>query len=87
MPHSYSQHLNLLTPTERTVLKRVAEYKTSRQIASELGMSHRTVQNHRAHICKRLGLAGPNALLQFVAEEITPRGNTRHMSTDTHANE
>lgn len=80
-----SPMLNRLTPAEKTVLRRVAEYKTSREIARELGISHRTVQNHRAHICKRLGLTGPNALFQFVALHLRP--GPAGMSTGTHANE
>jgi DNA-binding NarL/FixJ family response regulator len=43
--------LDSLTPTERVVLRLIADYKTSREIAAELGISHRTVENHRNNIC------------------------------------
>jgi DNA-binding NarL/FixJ family response regulator len=57
-----------LTPAERTVLRLVAENKTSREIARDLSVSVRTVENHRTHICHKLGIKGHNALLQFAME-------------------
>lgn len=60
--------LDLLTPTERRVLKLLAENKTSREIAAALFVSVRTIENHRANICDKLELRGANALLQFALE-------------------
>src|SRR5882724_2349733 len=57
--------LESITPTERQVLKMVAQEKTSRQIADELCISVRTVEHHRANICLKLGLRGSNALIKF----------------------
>jgi DNA-binding NarL/FixJ family response regulator len=57
-----------LSPMERRVLKLLAENKTSKQIGEELFVSHRTIQTHRQNICEKLGLHGPNALLQFALE-------------------
>jgi DNA-binding NarL/FixJ family response regulator len=54
-----------LTPTERRVLGFVAENKTSAEIAAVLGISARTVDNHRTNICTKLGLSGNNALLRY----------------------
>ena len=54
-----------LTPTERRILKLIAEDKTSREIAAELFISVRTVEHHRAHICEKLKLHGFNALVKF----------------------
>lgn len=54
-----------LTAAEKQVLEKVAENKTSREIAEELFISIRTVQNHRNNICAKLGLKGYNKLLQF----------------------
>ncbi len=54
-----------LTETERTILALVARFMTSKEIAKELGISHRTVQNHRANICSKLSLKGPHQLLAF----------------------
>jgi len=60
--------LDGLTATEKRILKLIAENKTSKEIAAELYISHRTVQNHRTHICEKLGLKGYNKLLQFALE-------------------
>jgi DNA-binding NarL/FixJ family response regulator len=57
-----------LTVAERRVLKRVADKKTTRDIAAELFVSPRTVESHRAKICSKLGLKGSNSLLQFALE-------------------
>lgn len=57
--------LNSLTASERRVLKLVADSRSSRQIADELFISVRTVENHRANICAKLGLEGKNALLAY----------------------
>ncbi len=60
--------LEQLTTAERHVLKLIAEGKTSRQIAEELFLSVRTVQNHRYHICRKLNIIGYNKLLLFALE-------------------
>lgn len=60
--------LNRLTPTERCVLRLVAENKTNKQIAADLFISHRTVEAHRAHIIAKLELHGSRSLLQFAFE-------------------
>ena len=57
--------LAMLTPTERRVLRLVAENKTNREIGQELFISHRTVETHRSHICEKLELSGNRALLKF----------------------
>ena len=57
--------LNDLTPTERRVLKLIAENLTSKEIAAELFISYRTVENHRANICQKLQLKGSHSLLKF----------------------
>jgi DNA-binding NarL/FixJ family response regulator len=63
-----SPGLNSLTPTERRVLKLIAETKTTKQIAAELFVSPRTIDHHRASICSKLDLEGANALLKFALE-------------------
>lgn len=57
--------LNSLTPTERRILKHIAEDKTSKQIAAELFISPRTVETHRTNICRKLYLSGSLALVKF----------------------
>ncbi|HEU0039987.1 MAG TPA: response regulator transcription factor [Verrucomicrobiae bacterium] len=60
--------LNDLTKAERRILKLIAEKKTSREIATELFISQRTVDAHRAHISAKLDLHGNHSLLQFALE-------------------
>jgi DNA-binding NarL/FixJ family response regulator len=57
-----------LTPAERSVLRLVADYKTSKEIAADLFISVRTVDRHRANIVSKLDLSGAHALLQFALE-------------------
>ena len=57
--------LNDLTATEMRILKLIAEKKTSKQIAAELFISYRTVENHRANICQKLELKGSHSLIKF----------------------
>jgi DNA-binding NarL/FixJ family response regulator len=54
-----------LTPAERRILKLVGEDYTSKEIASRLNLSVRTVDNHRQHICDKLKLHGTHSLLKF----------------------
>ena len=54
-----------LTPAERTVLKLLSECCTTKEIASQLLISPRTVETHRANICHKLGLRGNHALAKF----------------------
>lgn len=46
--------LAMLTPKERQIIKLVVDGKSSQKIASELGLSPRTVENHRARIMDKL---------------------------------
>lgn len=58
-----------LTCTERKILKLIAREMTSRQIAGELFVSEKTVENHRMNICNKLGLHGSNSLLRFALQK------------------
>ena len=57
-----------LTPTERRIMRLIAEYKTSKEVAEILGVSFRTVENHRANISSKLELHGSHALIRFAVE-------------------
>ena len=60
--------LSSLTPTERRILNLVARGKTSKEIATELFISPKTVENHRLNIATKLDIHGNNALLKFALE-------------------
>ena len=47
--------LAALTPRERAVLERIVEGNSNKQIAYVLGISVRTVENHRAHMMRCIG--------------------------------
>ena len=54
-----------LTKMERVIIREIALQKTTKQIADEHFISIKTVENHRANICKKLNLTGNNSLLKF----------------------
>jgi DNA-binding NarL/FixJ family response regulator len=54
-----------LTKMEKLILREIANQKTTKQIADEHFISTKTVENHRANICKKLNLHGNNSLLKF----------------------
>ena len=60
--------LDQLTPTERRILKLIAEDRTSKEIAADLDISVRTVDTHRQNISLKLGLHGSHSLLKFAYE-------------------
>jgi two-component system, NarL family, response regulator NreC len=53
-----------LTPRQREVLQLAAEGKTNSEIAVELNISQRTVENHRATLMQRLGLQNHTHLIR-----------------------
>lgn len=64
--------LENLTVSERKVLRLVSEAKSNKQIADELFISVRTVENHRSNICAKLNLEGKNALLTYALTNKMP---------------
>lgn len=59
-----------LTPTERRIMRLIADGKSSKEIGAELSIHYRTVENHRTNICRKLNLEGEgaNALLRFALQ-------------------
>jgi len=55
----------LLTDREREILQLVAEGFTAKEIAERLGLSPRTVENHRANIMDRLGIRTTAGLVRY----------------------
>jgi DNA-binding NarL/FixJ family response regulator len=55
--------IKTLSPTEKRILKLIAEEKTTKEIADELFISPRTVETHRTNIGRKLELHGPLAVL------------------------
>ncbi len=57
--------LSNLTPTELKILKLIAQQHSSKEIASQLTVSYRTVTTHRSRISHKLGLTNKQSLQIF----------------------
>lgn len=68
---SIKQGIAKLSPTERKVLRLIAESKVTNEIAEALFISPRTVEHHRGHICDKLQLTGAYALVRFALQNRT----------------
>jgi DNA-binding NarL/FixJ family response regulator len=59
----------LLSCREREVLQLVAEGKTSNQIAENLHISAKTVENHRQQVMLKLNIKNVAALTKYAVRE------------------
>jgi len=66
--HRRGSPVNALTPRELDVLRLLAKGNTNRQIAGLLGLSIRTVENHRANLMGKLGLVSRVELVNYAEE-------------------
>ena len=62
LPEAYSE----LSIRECSVLKKIAEGKTNRQIAGELFITKKTVENHITNIGKKLKINGVGRLRKWI---------------------
>ena len=60
--------LERLTSRQREILQLIAESRTTKEIAAELGVSAKTVEFHRAELMKRLNLRDIPALVRFAIQ-------------------
>ncbi|KAF0138846.1 MAG: LuxR family transcriptional regulator [Stygiobacter sp.] len=60
-----------LSEKEKEILNLISQNKTTKEIAEALFVSYKTIENHRANICKKLNITGCNALLKFIIENKT----------------
>lgn len=65
---SETHSIKLLTKSERRILKLISKNKTTNQIAEELFISPKTVENHRNNISKKLNLHGTHSLIKFAIQ-------------------
>jgi two-component system CheB/CheR fusion protein len=61
-----AERIASLTPRERDVLDRVVQGRPNKIIADDLGISQRTVENHRAAVMRRTGVASVPDLIRLV---------------------
>ena len=66
---SYDRRLRALSRREITVLRLIAMGKSSKQIASEIGVSVRTVDFHRANLIRKTGLRSVAELVRYADSE------------------
>jgi two-component system, NarL family, response regulator DegU len=60
--------INSLTASEKKILSLVAELKSNNEIAEELFLSRRTIENHKVIISHKLQLASSKDLLKFALQ-------------------
>ena len=62
------ERIRLLSPSERTIVRLIAQNKSSKEIADLLTISYRTVQKHRSNIIAKLDLpSDSDALSQWIS--------------------
>ena len=66
--HRRGSPATALTRREFDVLRLLAKGNTNRQIAGQLGLSVRTVENHRANLMGKLGLVSRVELVNYAEE-------------------
>jgi DNA-binding NarL/FixJ family response regulator len=64
----FENKIKKLTKTEKQILYRISQNKTTKEIAEELFNSYKTIENHRLNICHKLNLKGTNNLLSFAID-------------------
>jgi len=63
-----AEKIKSLTPTEMRILKLIGREKSSKEIAGELHLSEKTVENHRSNMCKKLGITGSFVLNKWALQ-------------------
>lgn len=60
--------INVLTKREKQIALLSSKGKISKEIATELGISVRTVETHKTHIYSKLGINNIVELMRYVAD-------------------
>lgn len=67
-PNAQALDVSVLTPTEKKVLRLIADGLSSKEIGDQLSIHYRTVENHRTNMCRKLNIEGANALARFALQ-------------------
>ena len=63
------QKMKLLSPSERTIVRLVAQGKSSKEIGEYLTLSYRTIEKHRSNIIEKLDLPKEKDILYVWVKE------------------
>ena len=74
--------LESLTPREKQILERVIAGRQSKMIAFDLGISVRTVENHRARITAKMGAESVSHLVRLALAAGVAPDASRHTQTN-----
>jgi DNA-binding NarL/FixJ family response regulator len=75
-PRGSSSPIEKLTDREFEIFQLVGQGKSTRDIASQLGLSPKTVDVHRANIKEKLGLKDATALVRHAVRWVESQGTT-----------
>ena len=67
-PNAQTLDVSVLTPTEKKILRLIADGLSSKEIGDQLSIHYRTVENHRTNMCRKLNIEGANALARFALQ-------------------
>jgi two-component system CheB/CheR fusion protein len=70
MHQSALEHIADLTPRQREIMRLVLAGHPSKNIAADLGISQRTVENHRASIMRKTGARSLPALARLALSSV-----------------
>ena len=68
--------VDALTPRQREILQRIAEGQSTKQIASKLNLSIKTIESHRAQLMERLDIRDVAGLVRFAIRHGITNGDT-----------
>ncbi len=77
-----ADHLKGLTPRQHQIMEMVLAGHPSKNIAADLGVSQRTVENHRAAIMKKTGVKSIPALARLAVAAISSAAGGRETSEE-----
>jgi len=63
--HDSGDPYERLTTRERQVLQLIAEGKTNRQVAEQLGVATKTIDSHRSHLMRKLNIHDQTSLVKY----------------------
>jgi DNA-binding CsgD family transcriptional regulator len=61
--------IDLLTPREREVALLIAHSHSSKEVATRLGLSIKTAENHRSNLMRKLGVHDVAGLVRYLVRQ------------------